>query len=76
ETAVILAGAYPSHPFAQDAVKHLIWGSAASINRIGASPLFFVGCGVATASGYLRILCFRALGQLFTYDITIRDGHR
>jgi len=76
ETAVILARAYPAHPLAQDVVKRLVWGPVASINRIGASPLFLVGCGVATLSGYLRILCFRALGRLFTYEITIRENHR
>ncbi|KAH9836291.1 uncharacterized protein C8Q71DRAFT_708626 [Rhodofomes roseus] len=76
ETAVILARAYPSHTLAQQVIEHLVWGPASSINRVGISPLFLAGCGIATVSGYLRILCFRALGQLFTYEITIRDGHR
>ena len=40
------------------------------------SPAFLAGCGVAMATGYLRILCFRELGKLFTYELTIRDGHR
>ena len=76
ETAVILARDYPSHPVALEIVKYLVPGPVSSINRIGISPVFLAGCGVALVSGYLRILCFRELGKLFTYELTIRDGHK
>ncbi|KZT69998.1 hypothetical protein DAEQUDRAFT_668479 [Daedalea quercina L-15889] len=76
ETAVVLARAFPSHPLSQEVTKRLIWGPASSVARVGISPMFLAGCGVATIAGYIRIRCFRELGKLFTWELTVRDGHK
>ncbi|KAI0265799.1 hypothetical protein BC834DRAFT_955012 [Gloeopeniophorella convolvens] len=42
-----------------------------------ALPLAFVlGCAATAASGALRLACYRALGALFTFELTLRPDHR
>jgi protein-S-isoprenylcysteine O-methyltransferase Ste14 len=31
---------------------------------------------MAIVGGTVRVLCYRALGQMFTYELTIRDKHK
>ncbi|KZT04545.1 uncharacterized protein LAESUDRAFT_728037 [Laetiporus sulphureus 93-53] len=76
ETAVILACENPSHPLARRVLNLLIFAPDSSIDKIGISPVFLVGWTLAIFSGYFRIQCFRALGRLFTYEITLRDNHQ
>jgi protein-S-isoprenylcysteine O-methyltransferase Ste14 len=40
------------------------------------TPIFLVGSGLVIAGSLLRIACFRALGKLFTFTISIRENHR
>ncbi|KAI0042245.1 ICMT-domain-containing protein, partial [Auriscalpium vulgare] len=39
-------------------------------------PLFLLGCLCTLASGVLRLECYRALGPLFTFEITLRADHK
>ncbi|KAI0042244.1 hypothetical protein FA95DRAFT_1564492 [Auriscalpium vulgare] len=39
-------------------------------------PLFLFGCLCTLAGGVLRLECYRALGLLFTFEITLRANHR
>ncbi|RPD79500.1 hypothetical protein L226DRAFT_251385 [Lentinus tigrinus ALCF2SS1-7] len=43
-----------------------------------ASPslLFLLGAALAIAGGWLRVACFRALGSLFTFELTIHPTHK
>ena len=37
---------------------------------------FVVGCLATIASGMVRRACYRTLGSLFTFELTLREGHR
>ena len=40
-------------------------------------PLAFViGCLTTVASGTLRLACYKTLGSLFTFELTLRSDHR
>lgn len=40
------------------------------------SFLFLLGAALAVAGGWLRVACFRALGSLFTFELTIHPTHK
>jgi protein-S-isoprenylcysteine O-methyltransferase Ste14 len=37
---------------------------------------FFVGTLLIMVGGIIRMCCYRALGKLFTFEFTIREGHK
>ncbi|EMD33538.1 hypothetical protein CERSUDRAFT_118110 [Gelatoporia subvermispora B] len=76
EIAVIIARTFPTTTVAQEILKTLTWGSTRVADRISITPTFAIGCGLAVLGGTLRAECYRALGRLFTYEITVRKGHR
>ncbi|OCH94849.1 ICMT-domain-containing protein [Obba rivulosa] len=76
EVAVLIARTFPAYPLAQHILRLLTWGSTSSAERIGITPTFAIGCGLAMLGGTLRAECYRALGRLFTYEITLRRGHQ
>ncbi|PCH35166.1 hypothetical protein WOLCODRAFT_79931 [Wolfiporia cocos MD-104 SS10] len=76
EIAVIIAHKYPSHPLSQQILHSLIRGPVSLANRIELSPWFLVGAGLAAIGGFIRYNCYRTLGRFFTYEISIRDGHK
>ncbi len=39
-------------------------------------PIFLLSALLTTTGGWIRAQCFRALGRLFTFEITIRKDHR
>ncbi|KAI0948030.1 hypothetical protein AcW1_009644 [Taiwanofungus camphoratus] len=76
ELAVILARQFPSSPLSQRILEKMVCGPASLTNKIGFSRTFWVGFALATVGGYIRWSCYRALGRLFTYEITIRKDHQ
>ncbi|KZT25440.1 hypothetical protein NEOLEDRAFT_1092893 [Neolentinus lepideus HHB14362 ss-1] len=73
EVAVILARRYPSSPIAQATLRILFPSSSASIRL---TPALLSAALLATAGGLLRKWCFVHLGRLFTYQLSIRQGHQ
>ena len=39
-------------------------------------PVFVLGCLATAASGALRLACYKTLGSLFTFELTLRSDHR
>ncbi|KAK7034571.1 hypothetical protein VNI00_012200 [Paramarasmius palmivorus] len=39
------------------------------------SPTFLTGCLVLFMGAYIRIDCFKTLGRLFTFDLTLHEDH-
>ncbi|KAH9029502.1 hypothetical protein EDB85DRAFT_1867174, partial [Lactarius pseudohatsudake] len=37
---------------------------------------FVLGCLSTAASGALRLACYKTLGSLFTFELTLREDHR
>ncbi|CCM02171.1 uncharacterized protein FIBRA_04249 [Fibroporia radiculosa] len=76
ESAVILARRWPSHPLSQRILGLFVNGSTTLASRITLSKAFFIGTALVTANALIRVLCYRALGRLFTYEVAIRDDHK
>ncbi|CCM02158.1 uncharacterized protein FIBRA_04236 [Fibroporia radiculosa] len=76
EIAVLLALEWPTHPLSKMVFKALIPGPRELADRITISDTFIIGC-ILTAAGALgRISCYRTLGRLFTFEVTIRNDHK
>ncbi|KAF8873479.1 hypothetical protein BD779DRAFT_1451852 [Infundibulicybe gibba] len=43
---------------------------------IHTTPMFIIGVLAVALGTYIRLDCFRALGQLFTFDLTIHPEHK
>ena len=41
----------------------------------GLAPSFLFACSMLWLSGWIRLWCYRTLGRMFTYEVTLRDGH-
>ncbi|KAF8893026.1 hypothetical protein BD779DRAFT_1766453 [Infundibulicybe gibba] len=67
ECAVIITNWTPQHPITQD---------HGDPQRLVASPMFLAGVALAVGGAYIRIRCYKTLGNLFTFERTIRPGHR
>jgi protein-S-isoprenylcysteine O-methyltransferase Ste14 len=53
----------------------LLRGQSA-VDTCTVTPLFLVGWAATVISGLLRIQCYRALGHMFTFEISLRENHR
>ncbi|KDQ51226.1 hypothetical protein JAAARDRAFT_81522 [Jaapia argillacea MUCL 33604] len=76
EAAVILAEHYPSSPLARQILQSLIPGTRTSSPTISVPASFILGFILATSGGLLRYWCYRTLGRFFTFELSIRPGHR
>jgi hypothetical protein len=38
--------------------------------------LYRFSCLISAIGGILRVVCFRALGRFFTFDLAVHDGHK
>ena len=73
EVATIFAARTPTLPISRKIIGHLMFsGSAESIRP---TYLFFLAAFMITLGGYIRYSCFKALGRLFTFEMSIRDKH-
>jgi protein-S-isoprenylcysteine O-methyltransferase Ste14 len=76
ECAVLL-GLYLGSAPASRALAAVCGGPLPSVSALSAlSPVFSVAVGMVYAGTLLRLWCDRTLGTLFTYELTIRPGHK
>ena len=77
ETAVLVAQhALDRHHFCSRLLfNHLIFSGGAA-ERICVSRLFFVGTLMTILGGLIRYTCYRALGRMFTFEMSIRRNHK
>jgi protein-S-isoprenylcysteine O-methyltransferase Ste14 len=73
EVAAIFAARNPTLPISQEIIGYLVFSG--SVDTIRPTYLFFLGTFIVALGGYIRYSCFRALGRLFTFEMTIRDEH-
>lgn len=45
-------------------------------DKIRATPLFFLGTLLTGLGGYIRYKCYREMGTMFTFEMSIRRQHR
>ncbi|KAJ7287644.1 hypothetical protein C8J57DRAFT_1431156 [Mycena rebaudengoi] len=74
ETTVILASHIPDWPCSRKIISLLaVEGSAGHIH---VSPLFAVGIFLTLLGAFIRYRCYCELGKSFTFEMSIRDGHK
>ncbi|KAI0349600.1 hypothetical protein OH77DRAFT_1414743 [Trametes cingulata] len=75
EVATILATYLPS-PLAERFLPTLAWRPATSALGVRLTLPFLVGAILCAIGGIIRILCYRALGRHFTFELSLRKDHR
>ena len=78
EIAVIIAHLFHSNAFAVQVLSLLMpaTDSLRAVDRIHVTKGFLIGCLFANLGGFIRLSCFRALGRLFTYELSVRKNHK
>ncbi|KAF5358679.1 hypothetical protein D9758_007660 [Tetrapyrgos nigripes] len=75
ETAVCLATRYPEWPYSKMILDYLMFGSDPNRIRLLTRP-FLVGTGLMITGGLLRWQCYRVLGKMFTYEVSVQSNHK
>ncbi|KAI0921519.1 hypothetical protein AcW1_004529 [Taiwanofungus camphoratus] len=75
EVAVIVAAQYPSS-LSETLHAILVPGPSSSVFHVCISTTFLIGCFLVCAGSSLRMLCFRALGRFFTFELSVQEGHK
>jgi len=81
EAVVIYARNNPSFSLSKDILSLLVsTGYSADdlhvASNIHVTPLFIVGSASVIIGGLMRLSCYRTLGRLFTYELSILKDHR
>jgi len=77
EIAGILAKSLSSWGYSPGILKYLI--PSGDYSKLGDSeldPWFFVGVGLVIAGAALRLFCFRTLGRMFSFEVSIQKDHK
>jgi len=74
EAAVYLASRYPDWPYSNIILEKFMFGG--DPKRIGMTAPFMLGTGMIIAGGLLRWYCYRALGKMFTYEVSVQHNHQ
>ncbi|TFK93096.1 hypothetical protein K466DRAFT_161245 [Polyporus arcularius HHB13444] len=75
EIATILATYLPP-PYAERILPMLAWRPATSALGVGITSTFLLGTLLCAVGGVIRILCYRALGRHFTFELSLRKDHK
>ncbi|KAF9484416.1 hypothetical protein BDN70DRAFT_797737 [Pholiota conissans] len=75
EVAVIISTEHPESWLFKKTLTLLV-PLPGSQENIHLSPLFLLGTLMASLGGCIRWYCYRALGNLFTFEMSIRNEHK
>ncbi|TFY80714.1 hypothetical protein EWM64_g3299 [Hericium alpestre] len=70
----LLSASYRSIVEATPILSTLL-GSASSRSGANLTPTFILGAVLVIAGAAIRLSCYRALGRLFTFELSLRDAH-
>jgi len=76
ECITILAASFPSNTSTQllSTICSTQRSSLPLLHRL--SPLFLLGTSMMVSSAFLRLRCYRVLGEFFTFEVTIKSNHK
>ncbi|KAI0033379.1 hypothetical protein K488DRAFT_84985 [Vararia minispora EC-137] len=74
EALTVFAVAYPSTPISP-AIQHALCPTQDTTRLLSVPPTFTFGTGLLFLGILIRVWCFRTLGTLFTFELTIRPNH-
>ncbi|ETW79785.1 hypothetical protein HETIRDRAFT_477394 [Heterobasidion irregulare TC 32-1] len=75
EIAVALAKLNPTSPASTHILALFCSGRGGAMN-LSLSAQSLVGMGLVCLGGAIRLACYRELGRLFTYELTLRKEHK
>ncbi|KAL9710532.1 hypothetical protein Ac2012v2_006066 [Leucoagaricus gongylophorus] len=75
ETAILIARYVPDHPDSHLVLSHLIFPGGAA-ERICTTLPSIIGASMATIGGLIRHRCYRVMGRMFTFEMSIRRDHK
>lgn len=76
ETAAILASVFPRVPMSGLVLDILLIDEHTVRNGVHLRPLSAFGIFLSTFGGIMRLECYRRLGKQFTFELSIREGHK
>ncbi|KAE9390975.1 hypothetical protein BT96DRAFT_959658 [Gymnopus androsaceus JB14] len=76
EILVIISTHYPTNVFAEMTMATLMRTSSHEFHLPATTPIFVVGFFLTLCGAYVRWSSYRALGLLFTFELSIRDQHK
>ncbi|KAG5716741.1 hypothetical protein E4T56_gene16188 [Termitomyces sp. T112] len=74
EATVILATNSPALKISQNILSVLAFDGTEE--KIKVSPLFVLGTFLTALGGFIRYRCYRELGRLFTFEMSLRTEHK
>ncbi|KAI0341893.1 hypothetical protein BDW22DRAFT_1357977 [Trametopsis cervina] len=74
ESAVLIANTFPSST--STFVLSLLVREGHSAAAVRPTTTTAIGWGLLCVGGLIRAACYRELGRLYTFHLSIRDGHR
>ncbi|KDR75066.1 hypothetical protein GALMADRAFT_69357 [Galerina marginata CBS 339.88] len=74
EIAIVLAYQKPHLPLSQYILSNLVFSGNAE--KVRPTIPFFAATFTMVLGSYIRWCCYRALGDLFTFEMSIRRNHR
>lgn len=76
EVLLILANLHPTNPISSQIITLLVRSSAPNaVSRIRLTPLFLLGWFCNLIGAALRYYCYQIMGDLFTFELSIRKDH-
>ncbi|THH13192.1 hypothetical protein EW146_g6998 [Bondarzewia mesenterica] len=76
EASLILAHHAPHYALSQQILSIFSQPDSRGVSRINITPSFLLGSALALGSSQLRFACYRIMGRLFTFQLSLRSGHR
>ncbi len=74
ESAIIIGSRYPSY-LPPMLLRLLLREPQRDVSDIRLTPIWLSGCLLMISGSLIRLSCYRTLGRLFTWDLTIKDDH-
>jgi len=75
EAGLAIAESFPQWKFSRIVERYLI-AAGGDASRIVLNPSFFIGTGLTIVGGAIRWNCYRVMGQMFTYEVTVLKEHK
>ncbi|TFY69298.1 hypothetical protein EVJ58_g505 [Rhodofomes roseus] len=73
--AVLIAREYPSE-LSTNILRRLILVGTGAAARIQPTPVVLAGCALTAFGAAIRMACFQTLDRFFTFEVTVKEGHR
>ncbi|KAF9072102.1 hypothetical protein BDP27DRAFT_1218078 [Rhodocollybia butyracea] len=75
-TVIVFRDVVPSSEYSQQILALLLPSQYPHTSHAILNPCFLTGTSLIIAGGVLRLFCYRALGKLFTFEVSVQNKHK